>query len=85
MFLLFNEENLQLPEMVLTEEINGNIFKYMNFLMVEVYKIFYQDKLPKVLPIMKEALQFTPAGKMGDWFLLEEHTIIRVYGFTHEP
>ena len=22
---------------------------------------------------------------MGNWFLLEEHTIIRVYGFVHEP
>ena len=34
---------------------------------------------------MQEALQFSPDKKIGVWFLLEEHTIIRVYGFTHEP
>ena len=40
MFLFFNEENLQLPKMVLIDEINCNLFKYMNFLMVGVYKAF---------------------------------------------
>ena len=34
---------------------------------------------------MKEALQFSLDRKIGDWFLLKEYTIIRVYGFTHEP
>ena len=34
---------------------------------------------------MKEFLQFSPDKRIGDWFLLEEHTIIKVYGFTHEP
>ena len=34
---------------------------------------------------MEEALQFAPNRKTGEWFLLEEHTIIRVYGFSHEP
>ena len=33
---------------------------------------------------MKETLHFSPDRSIGDWFLLE-HTIIRVYGFTHEP
>ena len=53
--------------------------------MAEVYKVFFQNKLHSVLPIMKESLQFSPDKRIGDWFLLEEHTIIRVYGFTHEP
>ena len=44
-------------------------------------KINYQGSLP----IMKESLQFTPDRKIGDWFLLEEHKIIRVYGFFHDP
>ena len=34
---------------------------------------------------MQEALQFSPNKKIGNWFLLEEHTFMRVYGFTHEP
>ena len=81
----FNEENLQLPEMVLTDEINRNFFKYMKFIMDEVYNVFFQNKLPRVFPIMKESLQFSLDKRTGDWFLLEEHTIIRAYGFTQEP
>ena len=30
-------------------------------------------------------LQFTPNKRVGYWFLMKEHTIIRVYGFVHEP
>ena len=71
--------------MVLTDEININFFKYMNLLMEEVYKVFFQDKLPRVLPLMKETLHFSPYRRIWDWFLLEEHTIIKEYGFTHEP
>ena len=33
---------------------------------------------------MQEALQFAPDRKIGDWILFEEHTIIKVYGFTYE-
>ena len=47
MFLFFNEDNLQLPEMVLTNEINENLFKYVNFLMVEVYKVFFPEQVTK--------------------------------------
>ena len=85
MLLFFNEENLQFPEMVLTDKINKIFFKYMNFLMFEVYKVFSQHKLPRVFPVMKEFLQFSPEKRNGDWFLLEEGIVIRVYVFTHEP
>ena len=50
MFLSFNEENLQLPEMVLTEEMNRDYTKFTNFLMSEVYSAIFQKKLPRVLP-----------------------------------
>ena len=71
--------------MVLTDEINSNFFKYMNLFMEEVYKVFFEEKLPRVLPLMKEVLQFSPDRRIGDWFLLEEHTIILLYGFIHNP
>ena len=83
MFLFFNEENLQFPEMVLTDEMSRNFGKYMNFLMFEVYKVFFQQKLPRVLPLMKEMLQFSLEKRIGDWFLLEEGELIKVYGFVH--
>ena len=76
---------MQLPEMVLTAEISNDIFKYVNLLMEEVYKVFFQNKFHRVLPKMQEDLQFDPNWKIGDWFLLQEHTIIRVCGFSHEP
>ena len=60
MFLSFNEENLQLPEMLLTKEMNRDYSKFMNFLMSEVYNAFFQKKLPGVLPQMTEMLQFSP-------------------------
>ena len=34
---------------------------------------------------MQESLQLALDNRIGDRFLLEEHTIIRVYGFTHQP
>ena len=53
--------------------------------MEDIYHVFFHSKLPRVLLIMKESLQFSPDRKIVDWFLLEEHTIIKVYGFSHEP
>ena len=66
MFLSFNEENLQLPEMVLTEEMNGDYTKFMNFLMSEVYNAIFQKKLPRVLPEMKNILQLFTEKRIGD-------------------
>ena len=66
MFLSFIEENLQFPKMVLAEEINRNLFKYMKFLTVKNYNVFFQVKLPRVLPIMKEFIQFAPNKRVGD-------------------
>ena len=85
MFLFFNEENLQFPEMVLTDEMNIYFRKYMNLLMSEVHNVFFQQKLLKVLPLMKEMLQFSREKRIGDWFLLEEGIVIRLYGFVYQP
>ena len=30
-------------------------------------------------------LQFPTNKRIGDWFLLKEHNIIKFYGFVHEP
>ena len=34
---------------------------------------------------MEEKLQFSPDRRVGNCFFLKEHTIIKVYGFFHEP
>ena len=85
MFLTFNEDNLQLPKMAITDEINKYYCKFMNFLMAPVYNVFFQENLPKVLPEMKELLELSPERRVGDWFLSEHNTVIRVYRFSHQP
>ena len=57
----------------------------MNDLMAEVYNIFFQERLPRVFPEMKEILQLSPRKMVGDWFLAEAETIIRLYGFVYQP
>ena len=69
MFLTFNEDNLQLLEMVITKEMRKYYCKFMNFLMELVYNVFFQEKLPRVLPEMKELLPLSPEKRVGDWFL----------------
>ena len=56
MFLTFNEDNLQLPEMVIIDEMRRDYCKFMNFLMELVYNVFFQEILPRVLQEMKEIL-----------------------------
>ena len=85
MFLAFNEENLQLPEMVLTEEMSKDYTKFMNFLMSEIYNAIFQKRFPRVLPEMRTILQFSTDSRIGDWFLFENRTVIKLYGFTHPP
>ena len=41
--------------------------------------------MPRVFPEMKETLQLSPSKRIGDWFLSESETIIRLYGFMHQP
>ena len=40
-FLWLNEEKLQLPKMVLTEEMNKDYKNFMNFLMLELYSALF--------------------------------------------
>ena len=52
MFLTFNEDNLQLPYMVITDEMGRYYCQFMNFIMALVYNVFFQEILPIVLPEM---------------------------------
>ena len=45
MLLSFNKDNLQLPEMVLTDELYRDYTKFMNFLMIEIYATIFQKRL----------------------------------------
>ena len=60
MFLFFNEENFQFPEMVLTEEMNRYFSKYMNFLMSKVYNAFSRSNFPEHYHLCKKWCNFLP-------------------------
>ena len=57
--------------MVLTDEMNRYYNIYMTIFMYEVYIAFFQKRFPRVLPQMKEMLQFSPEKRIEDWFLLQ--------------
>ena len=59
--------------------------KFMNQLMAEIYNLFFQERLPRVFPKMRKMLQLSHRNMIGDWFLIEFGTIIRLYGFVHQP
>ena len=85
MFLSHNEDNLQFPKLVITNEMIQDYGKFMNCFMEEIYRIFFQEIFPRVFPEMKETLQLSPSKRIGDWFLSESETIIRLYVFVHQP
>ena len=62
-----------------------NYCEFMNSLMAEIYDILFQETLPRVFPEMKEMLQLYPSKMIGNWFLTEFETVIRLYGFLHQP
>ena len=85
MFLAHNEENLQLPEMVLTKERSKDYMNFMNFLMAAICNGIFQERFPRVLPKMRASLQPSIENSMGDWFLFENGMVIRFYGFNQPP
>ena len=62
-----------------------NMFEFVNKIMAEIYKLLFDDVLPRVLEEMILMLQSSSEDKTGDWFLYKYFTFLRVYGFTGEP
>ena len=65
MFIGYNED-LQVPELAITAEMATDYCKFMNQLMAEIYEFFFQERLPRVLPEMRQTLQFSKGKKIGD-------------------
>ena len=85
MFIAYNEENPQVPELAITADMAMDYDKFMNQLMAEIYKLFFQEILPRVLLEMRQMLQLSNSKKTGDWFLIIFGMTIRLYGFVHPP
>ena len=85
MFLSFNEDNSQAPRLVITNDMTKNYYEFLNLLRVEIYGLLFQERIPRVFPEIKKILQLSPNKRIGDRFLTEFETIIRLYGFVHQP
>ena len=53
--------------------------------MSEMYKLLFDEVLPRVLEEMKLMLQSSLEDIIGDWFLYKDFIVLRVYGFTGKP
>ena len=53
MFICYNEEDFQVPELAITTKIATDYCKFMNQLMVEIYEVFFQERLPRVVLEMR--------------------------------
>ena len=56
MFIAYNEEDLQVPELEITADMAMDYYKFMNQLMAKIYDLFFQGRLPRVLPEMRQML-----------------------------
>ena len=85
MFIAYNGDDLQVPELAITADMATDYCKFMNQLMTEIYELFFQERIPRVFHEMRQMLQLSNSKKIGDWFLTEFGTTIRLYGFVHPP
>ena len=87
MMLCSNVSNLQLLSTIFSLDLlkQINMFQFVNTIMAKIYKLLFDDVLPRVLEDMRLMLQSSSEDKLGDWFLYKDFTVLRVYGFTGEP
>jgi hypothetical protein len=61
------------------------MFNFINEVMAKAYSMMFGSLPAKIYTELKKKLQLSPNVKVGDWFLFEKYTVIRVYGFKEEP
>ena len=87
MLLCSNVSELQFLSTIFSPDLPKqiNMFEFVNTIMAEIYKLMFDDILPRVLEEMKLILQPSSEDRIGDWFLYKYFIVLRVYGFTGEP
>ena len=66
MLIAYNKEDLQVPELEITIDMAMDYCKFMNQLMAKVYKLLFQERLPRVFPEMRNMPQLSNSKKIGD-------------------
>ena len=83
--IAYNKEDLQVPKLEITADMATDYCNFMNQLMAKIYDLFFQERLPRVFPEMRQMIQLSNSKKIGDWFHTEFGMTIRLYGFVHPP
>ena len=58
-------------------------FGFFNFIkdfISQVYMLIYEQIFPRVCPELQVCLQPNVEDVVGDWFLYQNYTVLRVYG-----
>lgn len=66
----------------------GSEFSYTDFLELFIQpamSLLYKVDQPRINDEMKKILQLSEKCKMGDWFLYEKHTELRIFGSNLQP
>ena len=87
MLLCSNVTELQFLSTIFSSDLPKQIsmFEFANSIMSKIYKMLFDEVLPRVLEDMKCLIQSSPEDRVGDWFLHKDSTVLRIYGFTGEP
>jgi len=64
---------------------NKRFRMYVNTFAKLVHCLIYGSILPRIPPSIRNVLQLSPDMRMGDWFLHQFYTVIKVYDFEGEP
>jgi len=65
--------------------LNVGFSKYIDQFMSKAYQITHEEIPPRISPECKTLLQLSPNKGVGDWYIFENYTKIRVYGSELRP
>jgi hypothetical protein len=60
-------------------------YDFVNMFMSQAYEIIYFQSPPRIFPEIHRMLQLSQDKRTCDWFLSENHTVIKVYGSELQP
>jgi hypothetical protein len=66
--------------MIKKKSLNVEFSQYVDQFMSKSYQIIYNEVPPRIFPQCKKLLQLSPDKRVGDWYIFEHHTEIRIYG-----
>jgi hypothetical protein len=70
---------------IIKKPLNVEFSQYVDQFMSKAYQIIYNQDPPRIFPECKKLLQLSPDIRVGDWYVFEHYTEIRIYGCQLAP